>query len=46
MTADIVYVPINYLRNHIRPLMFDELVIMISSELKSGFQFNHGIKNK
>ena len=26
--------------------MFDELVIMTSSELKSGFQFNHGIKNK
>ena len=56
MTSDVVYVPINYIRNcHydflnrglknlIRFLMFDELVITISSELKSGFQFNHGIK--
>ena len=58
MTPDIVYVPINYIRNRhygflnlglknlIRLLMFHELVIMISSELKSGFQFNHGTKNK
>ena len=46
MTSDVVYVPIIYIRNRIRLLMFDELVITISSELKSGFQFNHGIKNK
>ena len=29
-----------------RLLMFDELVITISAELKSGFQFNHVINNK
>ena len=58
MTPDIVYIPINYIRNHhydflnrclknlIRLLMFHGLVITISSELKSGFQFNHGINNK
>ena len=34
------------LQNLIRLLMFDEIIIRISSELKSGFQFNHGNKNK
>ena len=32
------------LQNRIRLLMFDEIVIAISSELKSGFQFNHSTK--
>ena len=27
-------------------LLFDELVITISAELKSGFQFSHGINTK
>ena len=34
------------LKNLIRLLMFHELVITISSELKSGFQLNHGNNNK
>ena len=33
-------------QNLMRLLMFDELVITISAELKSGFQFNHVINNK
>ena len=42
-TSDMVYVPINWLlrfwiQNLMRLLMFDELVITISAELKSGFQ--------
>ena len=33
------------LQIRIRLLMFDEIVITISSELKSGSQFNHVINN-
>ena len=52
MTSDVVYVPINLSLRFWEPWFTkshttsDELVITISSELKSGFQFNHGNNNK